>query len=101
MLGLQFNRKLVRQVLNSFFTGDPKEHPDLEAVLKDMGLPGTEKILSENHPLVVAASEENPGKLFVLCPVDRDEVSSVLHGKDPVFKKFQGMLGEVLLALGV
>lgn len=98
---MQFNRKLVREAINLFFTGDPKEHPDLEAVLKDMGLPGTEKILSENHPLVVAASEENPGKPFVLCPVDKDQVSSVLHGKADVFANFRHMLGEVFLALGV
>ncbi len=40
MLGLQYNRALVRKAINLFFTGDPKEHPDLAAVHKAMGLSG-------------------------------------------------------------
>ena len=101
MLGLQFNRMQIRNAINQFFTWDPKEHPDLAAVHKEMGLSGTEPIMNEKHPLVCAASLEKPGEPFILCPVERLKVSSVLNGKDPVFKKFQGMLGEVLLALGV
>ncbi len=56
MLGLQFNRALVRKAINLFFTGDPKEHPDLAAVHKEMGLSGENKILGESHLLVVAAA---------------------------------------------
>ena len=97
MLGLQFNRKLVRQVLNSFFTGDPKEHPELAAVLKEMGLSGDNKILGASHPLVVAAAACSPGKEFILAPLKATERSSVLHGTDAIFVQFRHMLGERLL----
>ena len=96
MLGLQFNRKLVRQVLNSFFTGDPKEHPELAAVLKEMGLSGDNKILGASHPLVVAAAARSPGEEFILAPLKATERSSVL-GTDPIFVQFRHMLGERLL----
>jgi hypothetical protein len=97
MLGLQFNRKLVRQVLNSFFTGDPKEHPELAAVLKEMGLSGDNKILGASHPLVVAAAARSPGEEFILAPLKATERSSVLHGTDAIFVQFRHMLGERLL----
>ncbi len=67
-MGLQFNRALVRKAINLFFTGDPKEHPDLAAVHKEMGLSGENKILGESHPLVVAAAARSPGAEFILVP---------------------------------
>ena len=42
---LQYNRKLTRDAVNQFFTGDPTQHPDLAAVHKAMGLCGTRKVL--------------------------------------------------------
>ena len=51
------------------FLGDPKEHPDLAAVLRDMGLTAEEKILHDQHPLVAAAAAANPGLPFVLAPM--------------------------------
>jgi hypothetical protein len=101
MLGLQFNRMQIRTAINQFFTWDPKENPDLAAVHKAMGLSGTEPIMNDKHPVVCAARLKNPGEPFILCPVKKSEVSSVLGGDDPVLKQFEGMLGEVLLALGV
>ncbi len=47
MLGLQYNRALVRKAINLFSTGDPKEHPDLAAVHKAMGLSGENEILGD------------------------------------------------------
>jgi hypothetical protein len=69
MLGFQFDRALVRKAINMFFTGDPKEYPDLAAVHKEMGLSGKIKILGESHPLVVAAAARSPGAEFILAPL--------------------------------
>jgi hypothetical protein len=96
MLGLQFNRALVRKAINQFFTGDPKKHPDLAAVHKEMGLSGENKILGESHPLVVAAAARFPGAEFILAPLKGGESSSVLNGTDPIFAQFRHMLGERL-----
>ncbi len=96
MLGLQFNRALVRKAINLFFTGDPKEHPDLAAVHKEMGLSGENKILGESHPLVVAAAARFPGAEFILAPLKKGESSSVLYGKDSIFVQFRHMLGDHL-----
>ena len=96
MLGLQFNRVLVRKAINLFFTGDPKEHPDLAAVHKEMGLSGENKILGESHPLVVAAAARFPGAEFILAPLKKGESSSVIHGKDSILVQFQHMLGDHL-----
>jgi hypothetical protein len=101
MLGLQFNRMQARVALNQFFTWDPKEHPDLAAVHKEMGLSGTDKILNVKHPLVSAATLENPWAPFIFCPEKKSEVSSVSCGHDQIFLQFRWMLGEMLLALGV
>ena len=62
-----------------FFTGDPKQHPDLAAVHQELGLGGEEKILHDRHPLVAAAAEANPGEPFVLAPRKTQLPSSVLH----------------------
>ena len=96
MLGLQYNRALVRKVINLFFTGDPKEHPDLAAVHKEMGLSGENKILGESHPVVVAAAARSPGGEFILVPLKKGETSSVLHGKDSIFVQFRHILGDHL-----
>ena len=81
------------------FTGDPKEHPDLAAVLQEMGLSAEEKILHDRHPLVVAAAAANPGAPFVLAPMKTQNPSSVLHAEGDVFDKFRYLLGEVLIPL--
>jgi hypothetical protein len=96
MLGLQFNRALVRNAINLFFTGDPKEHPDLAAVHKEIGLSGENNILGKSHPLVVAAAACSPGAEFILAPLKRGERNSVLNGKNPIFVQFRHMLGEFL-----
>ena len=77
MLCLKFNRKLVRQVLNSFFSEDPKEHPELAAVLKEMGLSGDNKILGASHPLVVAAAARSQGNRTQLCSRDGSNFRTV------------------------
>ena len=94
MLGLQFNRTQLRAAINTFFTGDPKEHPDLAAVHKEMGLSGTDKILDDAHPLVVAARAEDPANPFVLAPSKGSGPSSVQKGTAQVFAQFRNMLGE-------
>lgn len=94
MLGLQFNRTQLRAAINMFFTGDPKEHPDLAAVHKAMGLSGTDKILDDAHPLVDAARAEDPSNPFVLAPTKGSGPSSVQKGTAQVFVQFRGMLGE-------
>ena len=97
MLGLQYNRALVRKALNQFFTGNPKEHPDLAAVHKAMGLSGENEILGDSHPLVVAAAARSPGAEFILVPLKKGEHSSVIHRMDSIFVQFQHMLGDHLL----
>ncbi len=97
MLGLQCNRVLVRKAINMFFTGDPKEHPDLAAVHKAIGLSGENKILGDSHPLVIAAAARSPGAKFILAPLKKGEHSSVIHGMDPIFVQFRHMLGDPLL----
>ena len=97
MLGLQYNRALVRKAINLFFTEDPKEHPDLAAVHKAMGLSGENEILGDSHPLVVAAAARFPDEEFVLAPTKKGEHSSVIHEMDPIFVQFRHMLGDHLL----
>ena len=97
MLGLQYNRGLVRGALNQFFTGDPKKHPDLAAVHKAMGLSGENEILGDSHPLVVAAAARSPDAKFILAPIKKGEHSSVIHVMDPIFVQFRHMLGDHLL----
>ena len=97
MLGLQYNRALVRKAINLFFTGDPKEHPDLAAVHKAMGLSGENEILGDSHPLVVAAAARSPGAEFILDPLKKGECSSVIHEMDSIFVQFPHMLGDHLL----
>ena len=77
MLGLQFNRALVRKAINLFFTRDPKGHPDLAAVHKEMGLSGENKILGESHPLVVAAAARSPVALNSCWPSSREEKAAL------------------------
>ena len=84
-----------------FFTGDPKEHPDLAAVHQELGLGGEEKILHDRHPLVVAAAAANPGAPFVLAPMKTQNPSSVLHAEGEVFEQFRFLLGEVFIPLSV
>jgi hypothetical protein len=57
---------------NMFFTGDPKEHPDLAAVHKEMELSGENKILGESHPLVAVAPARSNGAEFY-WPHSREE----------------------------
>jgi len=97
MLGLQYNRALVRKAINLFFTGDPKEHPDLAAVHKAMGLSGENEILGDSHPLVVAAAARSPGAKFILAPLKKGERSSVIHEMDSIFVQFRHLLGDHLL----
>ena len=97
MLGLQYNRALVHKAINQFFTGDPKEHPDLAAVHKAMGLSGENEILGDSHPLVVAAAARFPDEEFILAPTKKGEHSSVIHEMDPIFVQFRHMLGDHLL----
>ena len=84
-----------------FFTGDPKEHPDLAAVHQELGLSGEEKILHDRHPLVVAAAAANPEAPFVLAPMKAVTPSSVLYAEGEVFDQFRYLLGEVLIPLSV
>ena len=84
-----------------FFTGDPKEHPDLAAVHKELGLGGEEKILHDRHPLVAAAAAANPGEPFVLAPMNTRNPSSVLHAEGAVFDQFRYLLGELFIPLSV
>ena len=84
-----------------FFTGDPKQHPDLAAVHQELGLGGEEKILHDRHPLVAAAAEANPGEPFVLAPRKTQLPSSVLHAEGAVFDHFRYLLGEVFIPLSV
>ncbi len=96
---LQYNRKLTRDAVNQFFTGDPTQHPDLAAVHKAMGLCGTRKVLHDSHPLVLAAAatasaEGKPGRPFVLAPEKTSIPSSLNVGKDSCFDQFRGLLGE-------
>ena len=98
-MGLKYNRKLVRDAINQFFSGDPTQHPDLAAVHKEMGLSGTRKILHDSHPLVVAAANAaaaagQPGRPFILAPERTSNPSSLHVGKDPCFEQFRGFLGE-------
>ena len=67
------------------FTGDPKEHPDLAAVLQEMGLSAEEKTLHDRHPLVAAFVVANPGRPFVLAPKKMGVQSSVLHAEGEVY----------------
>ncbi len=83
------------------FTGDPKEHPDLAAVLQEMGLSGEEKILHDRHPLVAAAAAANPEMPFVLAPMKMEITISVLHAEGEVYQQFRYLLGEVFIALSV
>ena len=85
-MGLQFNRSQVRNAVTTLFTGDPKEHPDLAAVLQEMGLSGEEKILHDRHPLVTAAVAANPEMPFVLAPMKMEIRSSVLHAEGEVLR---------------
>lgn len=96
---MQFNRSQVRHAVTMLFTGDPKKHPDLAAVLQEMGLGAEEKILHDRHPLVVAAAAANPGVPFVLAPMKMEIASSVLHAEGEVFEQFRYLLGEVFIAL--
>ncbi len=57
----------VHAAINRFWTGEPKEYPDLAAVHQAMGLKGNVPILNESHPLVVAANAEKPGEPFTLA----------------------------------
>ena len=91
----------VRRAATNLFTGDPKEHPDLAAVLQEMGLSGEEKILHDRHPLVVAAAAASPGMPFVLALIKMEIASSVLHAEGEVFEQFRYLLGEVFIALSV
>ena len=84
-----------------FFTGDPKQHPDLAAVHQELGLGGEEKILHDRHPLVAAAAEAKPGEPFVLAPRKTQLPSSVLHAEGAVFDHFRYLLGEVFIPLSV
>ena len=83
------------------FTGDPKKHPDLAAVLKEMGLSAEEKILHDRHPLVAAAAAADPGGPFVLAPMKAVTPSSVLHAEGEVFDQFRFLLGELFIPLSV
>jgi hypothetical protein len=49
VLGLQTNRVICCNATNLFWLGDPKEHPDLAAVLSSMGLPTDKAILSDEE----------------------------------------------------
>ena len=98
---MQQNRLLVRQAVTTFFTGDPTKHPDLAAVLKEMGLSAEEKILHDRHPLVAAAAAANPGEPFVLAPMKAVTPSSVLHAEGDVFDQFRFLLGELCIPLSV
>ena len=98
---MQFNRSQVRHAVTMLFTGDPKEHPDLAAVLQEMGLSAEEKILHDRHPLVVAAAAANPGEPFVLAPMKAVTPSSVLDAEGEVFDQFRYLLGEVFIPLSV
>ena len=84
-----------------FFTGDPKQHPDLAAVHQELGLSGEEKILHDRHPLVTAAVAANPEMPFVLAPMKMEIRSSVLHAEGEVYQQFRYLLGEVFIALSV
>ena len=84
-----------------FFTGDPKQHPDLAAVHQELGLGGEEKMLHDRRPLVAAAAEANPGEPFVLAPRKTQLPSSVLHAEGAVFDHFRYLLGEVFIPLSV
>ena len=96
-MGLQFNRVTVRQALTRLFTGDPKEHSDLRAVLLEMGLSGEKPILHETHPVVVEAARLSPGEPFVLAPAKASTLSSVLRREGEaipkVFEDFASLLG--------
>ena len=94
---MQFNRALVRNAVNLFFTGDPKVHSDLEAVHKALGLSGENPSQSGSHPVILEAARlvhinENYG--FVLAPLSTIVKSSVIDGQESkVLADFQTMLG--------
>jgi hypothetical protein len=77
---LQFKRALVRAAINRFWTGHPKEYPDLTVVHQAMGSQGDDPILNEADPLVRAANEEKPGVQFTLAPPSTKTTSSAVTG---------------------
>ncbi len=95
---LQF-RALVRNAVNRFFIGDPKEHSDLEAVHKAMGLSGKHPLLSSSHRVFLEAErlgliDEDYG--FVRAPLKTTIRSSALvkEGQESkILSDFQIMLG--------
>jgi hypothetical protein len=58
-----------------------------------MGLPTDKPILSDDHPVVVAFKEENPGCPFIFAPATTKSKSSLVGGKNPVFGQFRNMFG--------
>ena len=98
-MGLQFNRALVCNAVNLFFTGDPKEHSDLRALHKALGLSGEHQLLSGSHPVFLEAARLgliNENSEFVLAPLKAFVKSSVVlrEGQESkVLDDFQTMLG--------
>jgi hypothetical protein len=86
---LQFNRGLVRAAVNKLFLDDPKQNPDLAAVLKEMGLSGDEKILHDQHPIVTSASAVMPGQTFILAPPKVGPTISFLAAKGQFSTSFE------------
>ncbi len=74
-------------------TGNPKDHPELAAVLRSLALPTDKLILCDDHPVVVAFRNENPGCPFIVAPDKAKATSSLLDRKDDVFCQFRHMLG--------